>query len=136
MTLAPERDETSASQRIRERLLSGEPISVAQLAEEYGTSKGLANMLISRFRQAGYDVTAISKPYNGRRVRHYVVKEKPKKAEATPKPKTNTVHKFNKVAPDLGDELVVTLLALGPDGELRIGLRNGDNSMIVKLEEG
>jgi len=128
--MAPEQSDTSASQRIRERLLAGDPISVAQLAEEYGTSKGLANMLISRFRQAGYEVHTVSQPYNGRRVRHYTVKEKvtpkPSKAGKTEKP----------YAPALGTELIVTLLALGPDGELRIGLSQGKQSIIVRVEEG
>ena len=118
MATQAEHEKGSASQSIRERLLSGDPISVPQLAEEHNVTKGLVTAVLMKFRTQGYDVTTVSKPYKGRRVKHYIV---------TPRTTPVDQPQESAPAPTLGQMLTVSLLALGPKGELRIGLRDETN---------
>ena len=118
----------NASQLIRERLLSGEPFAVPQLADEFGVTKGLVTSVLMKFRQDGYDVNSVSRPFNGRRMKHYFVKER------VEEPAFNGSSELS--SPALGQMLVVALLALGPEGELRIGLRDdaSDTTYVCTLE--
>lgn len=126
----------NSSQLIRERLLSGEAFAVPQLAEEFGVTKGLVSAVLMKFRQSGgYEVKAVSKPFQGRRMKHYSVSQRTER----PKTKTAPASQDNgetpldggAPAPGLGQTLIVSLLALGPKGELRLGLRDSRNHTFV-----
>jgi predicted ArsR family transcriptional regulator len=125
-------EKPNSSEQIRARLLSGEPVAVPQLAEEFGVTKGLVTAVLSKFRQQGYTISTESKSYNGRRMKHYSVKEttsRPKRAaKRVAKPAETPL------TPTLGQNLIVTLLALGDQGELRLGLKNGDTTYVCTLD--
>lgn len=60
-------DDTSLAQQVRDRLLTGEPLDVAQIKAEYGLHPGTTRSLISRMKARGYRFEQTKGPGPGNR---------------------------------------------------------------------
>lgn len=146
---------------IRRRLLAGEPLTSAQIAEEYGTESSLLGNVIRELKGQGHTVTDEPIPGLGNPKRYSVAMENPDtsawgKSEDVVSMRANSPRRKvkNKTkdpaalaapvtarksrglphpVPTLGADLTVNGLTLTADGAVAVSIKNGDGQWLCEV---
>ncbi len=150
--------------RMRRRLFEGEKLNTIDVRDEYGVSHPFLAQQISTMKKFGYeferemekrgdDNASTYRLLNPEHKPPEKVERKPRsllqdatnrrarerKREQRAKAKTTSAiepatNGHAPLLPTLGDQVQVSFLAIGNDGEVRVGIRRGEQSWLLKLE--
>lgn len=118
---------STTSEKVQQRLLDGEALSPGEVAKQYGCTTSMLTHVRNLMQKDGYRFQS-KKRANNRTVDWSLVSRGIDLVE-----EPDHAPPVNGQLPALGQQVAVTLLAVTPDGGVKIGLRSGGQTWLVQL---